>query len=52
MPMLSRRSTLAALSVVALAAGSFATSTPSAAEDLIKASLRLKWLPRQRVRGA
>src|SRR6201988_5541472 len=51
MPTLSRRSTLAALSAAALAAASFATATPSAAEDLIKASVRLKWLPQAQFAG-
>jgi NitT/TauT family transport system substrate-binding protein len=46
---LSRRNTLAALSAVAL--GSFATTTPGCAEDLIKASVRLKWLPQAQFAG-
>jgi len=51
MPSLSRRHTLAALSAAALAMGSFATATPSAAEDLVKASVRLKWLPQAQFAG-
>jgi NitT/TauT family transport system substrate-binding protein len=51
MPSLSRRHTLAALSAAALAIGSFATATPSAADDLVKASLRLKWLPQAQFAG-
>jgi len=51
MPTLSLRHTLAALSAAALAIGSLATATPSAADDLVKASLRLKWLPQAQFAG-
>src|SRR3954463_15578172 len=49
--MLSRRHALAALAAVALTAGSLPISLPAAAETLIKASLRLKWLPQAQFAG-
>jgi NitT/TauT family transport system substrate-binding protein len=49
MPALNRRLALAALSAVALAASSLATTAPALAET--KASLRLKWLPQAQFAG-
>src|SRR6266511_3317582 len=49
--MLSRRHALAALTAVALTAGSLPTSLPAAAQTLTKASLRLKWLPQAQFAG-
>jgi NitT/TauT family transport system substrate-binding protein len=49
--MLSRRHSLAALAVVALMAGSLTPAAPAAAENLTKASLRLKWLAQAQFAG-
>jgi NitT/TauT family transport system substrate-binding protein len=51
MPTLSRRHAFAALSAIALLAGSLTTAAPATAEPLTKASLRLKWLPQAQFAG-
>jgi NitT/TauT family transport system substrate-binding protein len=51
MSMPSRRHALAVLATVALAAGALTAAAPAAAEDLTKASLRLKWLPQAQFAG-
>jgi NitT/TauT family transport system substrate-binding protein len=51
MSMPSRRHALAALAAATLAAGALITARPAAAEDLTKASLRLKWLPQAQFAG-